>query len=113
MHRNLLYRLRSGLPVPAETIAAATAAAVGEGLELGPQYLAAVLRWFAAGCPTRTPAEVERIFRECCEPCRRFDGSTCRECGCRVSPAGPALANKLKMDTEDCRLGKFSAIARR
>ena len=72
-------------------------------------YAEAVARWTAAGCPTRSKEDTEEIFRVLCFPCGMFDRPQrrCRECGCRVSPVGPAILNKIKMATEHCPLGRW------
>lgn len=73
-------------------------------------YAAALARWLAAGRPTRTDAETDRLF-EICEQCPRYDRdrSACSLCGCRVSRGGWAVVNKIRMATEDCPLGKWAA----
>ena len=73
-------------------------------------YAAALARWLAAGRPTRTDAETDRLF-EICEGCPRYDvdRSACSLCGCRVSRGGWAVVNKIRMATEDCPLGKWAA----
>lgn len=81
-------------------------------------YVTAAMRWQAAGRPTRSDAEVDRLFREICSQCPRFDASraTCThpQCGCQVrSVSGETtslvgrllsrrLANKLRWATERC-----------
>jgi len=73
-------------------------------------YAAALARWLAAGRPTRTDAETDRLF-EICEGCPRYDRdrSACSLCGCKVSRGGWAVVNKIRMATEDCPLGKWAA----
>lgn len=82
------------------------------------KYSAAVNRWRKAGCPVRTAAEVEIIYRDLCCPCIDFDKEheTCRLCGCRLRPGGvlvgllrrfvgevaTALMAKIHMKTEHC-----------
>jgi hypothetical protein len=70
-------------------------------------YVRAVARWIAAGRPVRSPAEVARLHATYCLPCDHYDAGRCRACGCRVRPAGPALGNKLRMQTEVCPAGKW------
>jgi len=74
------------------------------GLTLGDigHYAQAIARWTAAGFPIRSQAEVERIEREICRPCEKYIEGRCRLCGCRVTASSLAIANKIKMATEDC-----------
>jgi len=74
-------------------------------------YAQALLRWAAAGFPTRPQDEIDRIWRECCEPCKHRDKNTneCRKCGCPVKRRGFAVKSKLRMATESCPVGKFPA----
>jgi hypothetical protein len=69
-------------------------------------YAGALLRWSAAGFPTRTPEEVETIVAVC-QACDRYAGQRCRECGCRITAKGPAIRNKAAMATEACPLQKW------
>jgi|GEM_PF-994900 len=66
----------------------------------------AIKRWQAAGKPDRSPEEVERIIRECCEPCEHYDHKwrQCKLCGCFSRKRGRAEFNKPKMLTERCPL---------
>jgi hypothetical protein len=68
------------------------------------RYGAAMGRWIAAGRPVRSDVLVQEIFETFCRPCPSYDPSTesCRLCGCRVAPAGPACRNKIRMATERC-----------
>ena len=74
------------------------------------RYATAVARWIAAGRPTRTDQQVESLLANC-QACEHFDGSACRKCGCRVSASPNALANKLRMLTESCPIGRWGADA--
>ena len=67
-------------------------------------YAEAVVEWTAAGRPERSGEEVERIFRQFCEPCKSFDPdkNVCQRCGCRVASDGFAIFNKIKMATQHC-----------
>jgi glycosyltransferase involved in cell wall biosynthesis len=71
-------------------------------------YAAALAKWLRAGRPTRTDAETDRLF-DICQSCPRYDAdrSACSLCGCRVARGGWAVANKIRMATEDCPLGKW------
>ena len=66
----------------------------------------AIHRWKAAGKPTRTPDEVERINREHCRPCDHYDAKwqQCKLCGCFCRSRGRAEFNKPAMLTERCPL---------
>ena len=72
-------------------------------------YAVAIARWTAAGCPVRSPEEVERIYTEYCLPCDSRDpgADACRLCGCNVRVEGMAVRNKLAMGTEHCPKGKW------
>lgn len=74
-------------------------------------YSAAVRRWFAAGRPERTEAEIKEIFETHCSKCSMFDKQrqVCNSCGCPASKEQPAIRNKLRMATEECPLGRFAA----
>ena len=67
------------------------------------RFAKAVARWIAAGRPTRTQAQVDRIY-EICRGCDTFDKKhqTCKGCGCYIRKNLPAFLNKLKMSTETC-----------
>ena len=70
-------------------------------------YAMALARWAKAGFPVREQAEVERIEREICRPCEKYVDGRCKQCGCRVTASSLAVANKIKMATENCPLGKW------
>lgn len=72
-------------------------------------YAEALIEWTAAGKPERSDDEVQRIFHQCCQPCKRFDGGKqiCLECGCRVTTSSFAFLNKIKMATQHCPKGKW------
>ncbi len=69
-------------------------------------WLTSVKRWNAAGKPERPPEEVERIIRECCEPCEHYRSTwkQCDLCGCFCKKEGRAEFNKPRMLTERCEL---------
>lgn len=73
-------------------------------IELLDSYWKAVKRWVAAGRPTRTDSEVEKIHEEFCSKCNWYDSEAqrCKGCGCRVREKGAAILNKIKMKTEHC-----------
>ena len=70
-------------------------------------YAGALAKWTAAGMPMRDQAEVERIEREICKPCEKYVEGRCKTCGCRVNKSSIAVANKIKMVTEKCPMGKW------
>ena len=78
--------------------------------EKAKRYAAAMWRWSLAGFPVRSPEEVDRIYRECCEPCEHYDNGGCKLCGCCVSRKRLAIRNKLAMGTESCPIGRWSAL---
>ena len=73
------------------------------------RYIRAGSRWIKAGRPVRSDVETKKIFELFCEPCTAYDAqtSTCRHCGCRISPVTVAPLNKIAMATEECPLGKW------
>lgn len=72
-------------------------------------YFEAIRKWVAAGRPTRTKEEIEKLFNEHCRGCDRYDSENhaCKNCGCAVAVEGSPLGNKLAMATEHCPLGRF------
>lgn len=70
------------------------------------RYAAALTRWTLAGLPTRTDSQVAALYA-LCTACPRLTGDRCSACRCRVAPSGLAMANKLRMATEACPLGKW------
>ena len=71
------------------------------------QYAQALAHWTAAGFPVRDQSEVERIEGELCRPCEKYVEGQCKRCGCRVNKSSIAVANKIKMATEKCPIGKW------
>lgn len=73
------------------------------------QYASAIRMWFVAGRPTRSKEEIERIFRDHCSGCQKYDAEnkSCKSCGCAVSTGGRPLTNKIAMGTEHCPLGRW------
>ena len=81
----------------------------------------AFARWMAAGCPNRSDAEVDSLFRDHCSGCKWFAEDTCTHasCGCQVRDSdgekasiigrfvSTALANKLRWRTERCPIGRW------
>lgn len=82
-------------------LAKAGAERSGVNWEDAAHYAHALARWAAAGFPTRSQDEVERILYECCQPCESHVDGRCQICRCRVN-SGPAITNKIRMATEDC-----------
>ena len=74
------------------------------GLGMAPRYLSAVARWTAAGFPTRSDEEVERIYALCAECPWKHEDGYCRRCGCWLNKSQHAMANKIRMATEHCPL---------
>ncbi|MFA5262234.1 MAG: hypothetical protein WC378_00305 [Opitutaceae bacterium] len=71
-------------------------------------YAAALLRWARAGCPVRSDGEVTAIVVTC-QACEKYAGGSCSVCGCKVSHSPWPMANKARMATEVCPLGKWPA----
>jgi len=71
-------------------------------------WAAALLRWSAAGCPTRADDEVETIVN-ICKLCDKYNANEarCSVCGCCISTAGMAVLNKARMATERCPKQKW------
>jgi len=97
------------LDVVAGNVALAKAGAEKLGVSTADvaHYANALARWTAAGFPVREQAEVERIERDLCRPCEKYVDGRCKQCRCRVTTSNLAVANKIKMATEDCPLGKW------
>lgn len=77
----------------------------------GVKYMTALAKWKVEGSPTRSEAEVLRIFQDICTPCDRFEAidethANCTSCGCRIS-TDLARTNKIFMGTEKCPLNKW------
>ena len=72
-------------------------------------YFGAVRRWIANGRPSRSQEEINKLFKENCESCDRYDPEkhACKNCGCAVSNDSSPLSNKLAMASERCPLGRF------
>ncbi len=75
----------------------------------------ALARWTRAGFPVRSQSDIERCMRICVkckdflpdkplctDACQLKTGGRCRRCGCRVSKSSFAVANKIRMATEEC-----------
>ena len=81
---------------------------LGLSTELAIRYIRALWRWRKAGYPTRTEAEVQRIFYTFCnppgQPCQHYVDGTCEKCGCHVNTSRIAITNKAAMLTEHCPL---------
>lgn len=72
-------------------------------IERATKYSGAVLRWMAAGSPTRSKEEIARIFA-ICKACEHFvdnDRPHCGLCGCTCSEGTNPILNKLAMGTEE------------
>ena len=69
----------------------------------------AISKWRKAGKPVRSNEEVAYIFERICRPCNDFDKDrgTCRICGCKLSKSKRAFANKVRMATETCPVGRW------
>lgn len=79
-----------------------------EPLEMVTGYARAVAEWVMAGGPTRDDAEIARILAICEQcPTGRYDGRSCKVCGCNVNSSSVALVNKLAMATQSCPEGHW------
>ena len=70
-------------------------------------YADALIRWRAAGYPTRTQPEVEACLAVCVACEHYTKNGKCRKCGCCVNNSKIAALNKAKMLTEQCPKGKW------
>lgn len=67
-------------------------------------YASAVWKWKAAGSPSRSQPEIDRILA-ICQDCPEFIDDArprCRLCGCSINAAPNGLVNKIAMATESC-----------
>ena len=87
----------------------------------------ALARWARAEFPVRSQAEIERIETTICRPCDEYVADDaawigklvgwltgkrygrCKKCGCGLSTSRLAVANKIAMATESCRLGHWGS----
>jgi len=72
------------------------------------KYARALLRWVAAGRPTRTDEEVAEIVKTC-ERCKHYEAESgrCKKCGCCIKTKGLTILSKSKLSTESCVTGKW------
>jgi len=72
------------------------------------KYAAALLRWIAAGRPTRTAGEVAEIV-VICEQCQHYEAGSgrCKVCGCKVHTPGMIVLSKAALGTERCPKDKW------
>lgn len=79
-------------------------------LALAGHWGKAILKWTAAGCPTRTRAERQAIYEKCraC-PDDMFDrdNQSCTVCGCTVKKSLLPVNDKAAMATEVCGKGHW------
>lgn len=75
-------------------------------LTLGSRFLAAALRFAAAGCPT-VPQEVKEARLSVCKDCQYCDHTTMV---CRHQSCGCQLARKTSWSTESCPDGQWHAF---
>jgi len=104
---------RTAPPPKVKKAASAKRGCVGCGggqslIAKGSKYAAAMWRWKREGSPVRSDQETAAIFHEQCKPCQYFkpegEGGSCEQCGCRLSPSGGAMVNRIRMATESCPL---------
>jgi len=71
-------------------------------------YAKAIYNWVKEGREVRTDEEVTALL-EICKECGMYDAKKqiCKKCGCSVNAGGRAIANKLKMKSERCPIGKW------
>ena len=67
------------------------------------KYASSTLDWVKAGCPERTPEEIEAIYK-ICETCDAFNQTdkVCRLCGCHTNRTKSGWLNKISRTTEHC-----------
>ena len=109
---------------PALTEAAEKLGITGDDIKHWAQALA---RWRLAEFPVRSQAEIERIETTICQPCDEYVADDaawigklvgwltgkrygrCKKCGCGLSTSRLAVANKIAMATESCKLGNWGS----
>ena len=74
--------------------------------EMAKRWMVALLKWRAAGYPTRTQEEVDRIVAICVK-CKHYTKGRCRKCGCCVSHSKIPIVNKARLFTEACMENKW------
>ena len=79
---------------------------LGITLKMAKRWVTALLKWRAAGYPTRTQEEVDRIVAICVK-CKHYVKGRCKLCGCCVSHSKIPITNKAKLATESCPVGKW------
>lgn len=112
---------RMNCPATPETIQAATSAGKELGLlnEAGElvvksfHYIAALAKWWWAGCPFNTLEETAWRYEKCSgeisgEPCDKYGDHACTICGCPVMQEELSIRNKAAMATEKCKHPKGS-----
>lgn len=75
-------------------------------------YTYSIAKWISSGRPKRSDDEVHRLFA-ICNTCPKFlylsdNSGNCGSCGCRLSLGSSAMANKIRMATEDCPEGNWN-----
>ncbi len=74
------------------------------------RYAVAVVRWVAAGRPTRSDSEAQAILEGFCRPCEHYTAKgACRLCGCCLEGKS-GLSSKVRMATQGCPVGKWPAV---
>lgn len=107
LHTDKFHRICTGYAH--SELAEAGAERLGVNWDDARNYAKALARWTAAGFPTRTEEEVQRILHERCEPCESYVEGRCKICRCQVN-LGPAITNKIRMATEDCPKHKWGPM---
>ena len=81
---------------------------LGITLKMAKRWVAALLKWRAAGYPTRTQSEVDQIAAICeTNECGAYTKGRCSKCGCCVSHSKIPVINKAKLATESCPVDKW------
>lgn len=72
------------------------------------RYLRALIRWIAAGRPTRDDEEVTEAVA-ICEACNHYRATKgrCGVCGCAIHTPGMVILSKARLATERCPKDKW------
>jgi len=79
---------------------------LGITIKMAKCWASALLKWRAAGYPTRTQEEVDRIVAICVK-CKHYVKGRCKLCGCCVSHSKIPIVNKARLFTEACMENKW------
>ena len=78
--------------------------------DMATRFGQSMIRWIAAGKPTRTKDAITLLFNTFCRQCSNFvinkkdshNAGSCGICGCRLHRSNVAMTNKLAISTDCC-----------